>query len=286
MPGTEPALSGAEHARELLKRAVKLAAAGAGALTPRRHPRTVVLTYHSVGARPHAMNVAPEAFTGQMRWLADHVPVIPLEAAARGEPGVALTFDDGYADNLRNAAPVLARHAFPATVYMVAGHPGGRLPHDLDHPDARLMTWEELRELRAAGIAVGSHTLTHRRLAALPLEEQRREVSESKAMLEDALGEPVAAFAYPFGSALDYTRETVELVANAGYRTAVSNRYGTPDTKDTPFELKRIWVDRTDSLRTFAWKVRGLLDLLAVLDSRNGIQLRRWLNQKLLGRVP
>jgi hypothetical protein len=74
---------------------------------------TRILTYHSVGARAHEMNVAPAAFAAQMAWLADYAPVIPLDDAARGLDGVALTFDDGYADNLSNAAPILNNIRFP-----------------------------------------------------------------------------------------------------------------------------------------------------------------------------
>jgi peptidoglycan/xylan/chitin deacetylase (PgdA/CDA1 family) len=232
------------------------------------------------------MNVSPEQFDAQMTWLKEHTPVIRLRDAAEGQPGVALTFDDGYRDNLHHAAPVLERLGLPATVFMVAAHAGGALPHDAAGPDARLMTWDELRALRRLGVDVGSHTMTHRRLSTLPAAVQRHELAESKAILEGALGEAVTALAYPFGSALDYTSETVSLAASTGYALAVSNRYGPVGQRDAPYALRRIWVDRTDTVETFAWKVTGKLDALAALDSAAGIRARRWLNRTLLGRSP
>lgn len=242
-------------------------------------PGTRILTYHSIGPRRHDMTVSTEAFAAQMAWLGENARVISLDAAVAGEPGVALTFDDGFVDNLRNAAPVLARHAFPATVFMVAGRAGGYLDGEPDPAQGRLMTWEELREIRAFGVEIGGHTLSHPHLSALTEEEQRQEIFGCKAALEDGLGETITAFAYPYGSALDYTEATRGLAKEAGFNHACSNRYGPHQRGDDIWQVRRIWIDATDTLEPFQGKVAGRLDALRWLDSSAGIRARRWLQR-------
>ena len=109
------------HAKTTIKRAVKGVGAMLGRALPARTAVARILTYHSVGSRDHEMNVSPPAFREQMEWLARSANVIPLAEAAASRPGVAVTFDDGYRDNLVHAAPVLEDLGIPATVFVVAG---------------------------------------------------------------------------------------------------------------------------------------------------------------------
>ena len=263
-----------------LKRVQRWTARAASVLWPPSLSVSRILTYHSVGQRDHEMNVMPEAFRRQMAWLAEHVPVIPLEEAVEGRSGVAITFDDGYRDNLENAAPILREFGFPATLFMVAGRAGGTLKHDRESPDSRLLTWEELRQW-AGDLEVGAHTLTHCRLSRLDEAGQRAEIVESKARLEEELGCPVRAFAYPFGSALDYNQTSVRLVREAGYAYAVSNRFGPNRAGADRWTLRRIWIDATDNEASFQDKVIGRLDILRWMDSPPGIALRRVVNRAL-----
>lgn len=258
-----------------LKRGIK-------ALLRRMPPETGgtrILTYHSVGERRHEMNVRLRDFEEQMAWLNGRVPVIPLEAAINGARGVAITFDDGFVDNLRHAAPVLQSHGFPATVFMVAGRAGAWLDGEPDPALGRLMDWTELAELAAMGFEVGGHTLNHPRLSQLDAPAQRTEITGCRDLLEQQLQRPVRAFAYPYGSALDYNADSMAAVREAGYAFACSNRYGPAGPHDSRWEARRIWIDATDSLPLFAAKVTGRLDALQWLDSPMGIRLRRALNR-------
>ncbi len=240
-----------------------------------------ILTYHSVGTRGHEMNVRPDDFRAQMEWLATRGVAIPLAQAARCEPGVAVTFDDGYRDNLTHAAPVLHEFGIPATVFAVTGRMGGLLDHDHDPETCRLLSWEELEKLASAGIEIGAHTMTHRRLSDLSEAEQRDEIAESRRLIADRLSAEVTAFAYPFGTAADYTDTTVRLVREAGFSYAVSNRYGPNLLEASPWTLRRIWIDETDTLESFQAKVDGRLDRLSVLDSTWGVRGRRLVNRWL-----
>ncbi len=266
--------------KHAVKHAVKRAAGAVGVFVPHSRPCARILTYHSVGERDHEMNVTPRAFREQMAWLREHANVVSLADAARGTPGVALTFDDGYRDNLTQAAPVLREFGMPATVFIVAGRAGEFLDHDSRHEPARLMSWDEIRVLESMGIAIGAHTLSHPRLSRLMESQQREEIAGCAAMLAEQLNHPIEAFAYPFGSALDYDERSVRIVRETGFSYACSNRYGVNVAERlAPWELRRIWIDRTDTLDTFCRKVRGQLDLLRHLESRPALVARRALNR-------
>lgn len=242
---------------------------------------TRILTYHSVGERDHEMNVSVENFRAQMDWLEEHALVIPLSTSIHTTPGVAITFDDGYRDNLTNAAPILVEHDFPGTVFVVPGKAGGFLAHDEPGDHAQLMDWDEIRALELMGISIGGHTLSHARLSQLSQAEQQEEIQRCATILESELGHPIEFFAYPYGSKLDYTPYSVRCAQEAGYELAVSNRYGPVVSGSSLWELPRIWIDRSDTLETFAQKVKGELDALSWLDSYWGIRARRVANRIL-----
>jgi peptidoglycan/xylan/chitin deacetylase (PgdA/CDA1 family) len=266
----------AADAKTILKRAVKRAFRVVGRGFRRSGSR--ILTYHSVGFRGHDMNVRPRDFRLQMDWLAGHAPILTLAQAAEGREGVAITFDDGFRDNAVIALPILHSLDIPATVFVVAGRVGGFLDDEADPQTGRLLTWEEIEESVKAGFDIGSHTLTHPRLARLSEADQRKQIRTSKRLLEDRLGISIDAFAYPYGSRADFNRTSIHIVQQCGYRYGLSNCYGTNGTAANPWALKRIWIDATDDLETFQAKVDGRLDLLAVLDSPAGLQARRILN--------
>lgn len=198
--------------------------------------RINILTYHRVGDFPKRMPshrgqyCHVSRFETQMRMLSRcGYKVISLDEAAAGLRGeitlpprpVVLTFDDGYVDFLEYAAPVLEGYGYPAVVYAVAGMLGGTsmwgAPEGLK--PAALMTVSQLREIQSMGFTIGSHTITHPRLANLKTHEVVEEVSVSKRMLEDVLGVPVDHFCYPYGS---HDIRAVEAAAGAGYVTGTT----------------------------------------------------------------
>jgi peptidoglycan/xylan/chitin deacetylase (PgdA/CDA1 family) len=167
---------------------------------------------------------------------------------------VALTFDDAYENFYEYAFPVLQSYGFPATVYAIAtmlGKPAEWLSLD-GHATPPLMSASRLRELIAAGIEIGSHSLNHVRLATQPIDVVRNEVSESKIILEDVLGTRVDHFCYPYGS---HDIHTVEAVAAAGYLTATTCERAPATTDDDPLSLPRKAVAWGDSLVGVLWKM-------------------------------
>ncbi len=267
------------RSKVIIKSAVKSLASAAGSVIPAASGSRI-LVYHSVGRRDHEMNVRPEDFREQMAWLAEYCTPISLRDAMDGRSGVAITFDDGYLDNLTEAAPVLNEFGIPATVYVVAGRLGRFLDHDAPEEAARLMSWDQVRELESTGVTIGAHTLSHARLSKCSESEQRDEIVGCARLMEDQLQHSIESFAYPFGTSADFNECSRGLVREAGFRCACSARYGVnvPGRIDS-WALRRIWIDRTDSMAVFRRKVLGHLDLLSVLDSALALRLRNLLNR-------
>jgi peptidoglycan/xylan/chitin deacetylase (PgdA/CDA1 family) len=106
---------------------------------------------------------------------------------------------------------------------------------------AELMTWDELKEVAADGVTIGSHCVTHRVLATLSPEEQVFELQESRAVLEERLGLEIKSVAYPVGGKPHFTADTERLAALAGYRVAFSFESGVnPPRITNPWAVRRI----------------------------------------------
>jgi peptidoglycan/xylan/chitin deacetylase (PgdA/CDA1 family) len=183
-----------------------------------------VLMYHSISAStapdPHRLRVHPERLDRHLRWLRRlglrGVGLTELlHAQERGEAGrlVALTFDDGYTDFLEHAVPVLERHGMTATLYVVAGRMDGANEWD-SGPRLPIMGPDQVRMVAAAGHEVGSHTMTHARLAGADPATLTAEVVSSRQVLQDVLQAEVAGFCYPYGA---YDAAAADAVQAAGY---------------------------------------------------------------------
>jgi peptidoglycan/xylan/chitin deacetylase (PgdA/CDA1 family) len=170
--------------------------------------------------------VGPGRLAEQLEALADAgFSLLGLtEALARRRddataPVVALTFDDGFRDFRTAALPALAAVNARATLYVAVGHVGrpaqwlGRHAADF----APLLDWDELREVRAAGVELGSHGLVHTPLDVLPPKVVRVQVRAARDRLVQQTGAPVASFAYPHGY---HTRRVRAVVSEFGHETA------------------------------------------------------------------
>jgi len=225
-------------------------------------PPLPILCYHNVAEAPKdapfkLLYVSPERFERQL-WTLRRLGlrgVSTSEGIARLRNGtargsVALTFDDGYADTLTTAAPLLKRYGFRATCYVVSDAVGTYNRWDADYVRERkpLMTREQLGEWLAAGMEVGSHSVSHPRLHELPQDTAQHEIAESRAALRNLLGVPIEHFAYPFGA---FTADTIEWVRRAGYSSAVTVLPGVARASDDRLRLPRILVNGERGLWKF-----------------------------------
>jgi peptidoglycan/xylan/chitin deacetylase (PgdA/CDA1 family) len=244
---------------------VKLAAAGADLVRHPRRPGFVVLIYHRVGERtPIEVDLAASLFDEQMSFLREQCDVVTMtEGLARvaadaeigvgGRPLVAVTFDDGTADLVDVALPILERHGIPSTWYVTTGFIEGSL---LFPDDGLPVSWAGLRDAVATRLVdVGSHTHSHALLDRLPLRDIALELDRSIDLVGDRLGVAARHFAYPkalAGSA----------AADAAVRTRFASaalagcRANLPGATD-PWKLARSPVQKADGMRWFEKKVRG-----------------------------
>jgi peptidoglycan/xylan/chitin deacetylase (PgdA/CDA1 family) len=154
---------------------------------------------------------------------------------------VGITFDDGNASDYRHALPILAAHGFKATFFVC----GERLGQEL--------SLGALRAMHGAGMHIGSHGMRHRFLTALDAAEEERELVESRAALEAAVGGPVVHFAPPGGR---WSRRTRGALLRAGYVAVSTSRYGFNAADTASFSYCRLPVVRVTSLGTFEAMVR------------------------------
>ena len=120
------------------------------------------------------------------------------------------------------------------------------LQPDLVDGRTPMLSWTEIKEMRAGGIRIGSHTRTHPILSRIDAVQLRDEIFESKSELESQLRERVTGFAYPNGRLGDYGVDAVNLLGRAGYRYAVTTQAGFNTVDANPFELKRGQPWQTD----------------------------------------
>ena len=206
----------------------------------------------------------PTAFKKQMAYLKragylviglDDLINSIINGTTLPQKSIAITFDDGFADNYENAFPVLKKYGFPATVFVVSRLAGrtNEWMQEEGFPARKLSGWKELKDMSENGITMGSHTTTHPSLIDIEVGSARHEIINSKSELEEALGKPVHFFAYPYG----LLNEQVEkLVVEAGYLGACSTRTGFNSERENPFALRRIEVYGTDTLWNFIWKLK------------------------------
>jgi peptidoglycan/xylan/chitin deacetylase (PgdA/CDA1 family) len=132
-------------------------------------------------------------------------------------------------------------------------------------PDPGLfLTWDQARELVAAGIACQPHTATHPILARVSPQEARRQLRESRDRIEQETGEPVVAFSYPNGQPGDYDVHTIEALRELDFTVAFTLSPGPvrcAQVREDPLEIPRTYVVHSDSLEVFGMRIHGLPDL-------------------------
>lgn len=216
-----------------------------------------ILMYHYVRTVDPAqdelgynLSIEPELFAAHVEWLADNgyttLRMDTLTECVRGlrecpPQSVALTFDDGYEDAYTQAFPVLQAHGFVGTFYVITdriGQPG-------------YLSWEQIKAMHAAGMEIGSHTVSHPDLSVNDLATVSEQLVTSREVLEAELNAPVLSFCYPFGK---YDPATMPaLVRDAGYTSAVTTYPGVD--LNQLYELPRQRIMGGDGTDALAWYV-------------------------------
>ncbi|MBN1577513.1 MAG: polysaccharide deacetylase family protein [Chitinispirillaceae bacterium] len=194
-----------------------------------RKPPVPGLLFHSVVPKPRAeMAHFPR---GRFEKLCDALQqrnyrTLTLHEASNasalppGEKTVLLTFDDGLQSVYRHALPLLDGCGFRATVFCVSGFYGEDSSWDI-FPHNRHLTREEIRSIAQSGHEIGSHTCTHAYLPYLDDQSVRRELSNSKKLLENIIGKAVTSLSFPYGG---WNQRIWEIAQETGYTAATLYR--------------------------------------------------------------
>jgi peptidoglycan/xylan/chitin deacetylase (PgdA/CDA1 family) len=312
-----------------------------------RRGQTVILAYHGVvttadPAREYLNDnfVDARVFEQQIAYIARHYRPMALtdivSCYERGTPpppgAIAVTFDDGFANNYTVALPILQRYGVPFTVFLTSGMigtPGAQLWTErvsranylTDRPSLTLalegrmvsfalgsakareqasrrvlrvlkrtspeardrtlsaiedacgrpelgpgdleryafLSWPQARALAAAGVELGSHTVTHPVLSTLDPPRLWTEITESKRTIEAQLGSRCATFAYPNGSDADFGARDRQALEAAGYRCALALGGRSNGRTADLFALERLNVGRQFDQAMFEATLCGVL---------------------------
>lgn len=214
---------------------------------------TAILMYHHIqdvaknaNSTEQNLSLSPTKFKEEIKYLSDSgYKTATLSELFNDVPGkrVVLTFDDGYKDLASFVLPTLKEYGFRGVAFIIVddvGKPG-------------YVTWNDIKALRDQGWEIGSHSLTHPDLKIASDETTKKQIVESKKILEDKLSIKVEFFCYPAGK---YNPTTITILKAAGYIGAVTIDSGRENSKTNIFELKRIRVLNTESLTSFILKVK------------------------------
>jgi len=243
--------------------------------------RGIVLLYHTVGTS--RLSLSPEQFRSQMEWLAQHTQVVSLAELSAGicPPKTAtlcaITFDDGYAGVYHGAFPILAELKFPATVYLTTAAIGESSLSSNGfaglYPSEPMLTWTQVREMQAGGISFGSHLVQHLDLTRIPRDVALDQLQRSKGVIEAALDQPCASFAYPWGR---FNRRTSDWVAVSGYTNAVTALHGfvRRDAAFDPLQMPRMAIENRYRLDDFEALLVGDWDFMWVYQRLRRVMSR------------
>lgn len=222
--------------------------------------------YHSIESMPkntvmRSLHVSPGKFQLQMRILKllgyRGLSIKDLKPYIEGEKSgnvVGITFDDGYQNNLINAAPILLKNNFTATCYIVSEKIGQSNEWDLNENITQrpLMSLDEINTWISLGMDIGAHTRNHIDLTSVSKETAKMEIEDSKNQLEALFNVPVTDFCYPFGR---YNEQICQLVKDSDFRTATTMVRGKVNHKTDIYRLPRIPINHRTLPHLFLTKL-------------------------------
>lgn len=215
-----------------------------------------VLTYHTVGQRAYGDDlnlntIALDQFKLHLDVFQRYQCISLQDRDSSAQvTTIAITFDDGYADNLHVVAPLLMARNIPFTVFVT-----GRFVRE---KEPGFLTESELKQLSLLpGVSIGAHGDTHCDLTRCDERKLHAELKGSKAYLEDVLGSPVTSMAYPYGAANRRVRDAAQA---SGYTLAACSYFDINRPERDPLMLNRAVVLNGDSPRVLDQKIQGNWD--------------------------
>ena len=240
----------------------------------KRHPDHRILMYHSVGDKvifdpSNIYSIEENIFKQQMECLlnkySNNVVGLSTDMLKNENNSVAITFDDGYKDNLYVASPILEELKLPYTVFVSTEY--------IKNGSNNFLSESELRELsRMPGASIGSHGMTHASLAQCSNKKLKNELVDSRHYIEDIIGMKISSISYPSGSV---DQRVVNATREAGYQLGGTS-YNNRNNKDSnKLFLARTCIFGIDTMRVFKQKVSGDWDWLKYIQKQPKIIVNR-----------
>lgn len=240
-----------------------------------------ILMYHSI-ENPHpeedkmGLAVTPQIFYMHMKYLRENefniISLLELvnkitRRQSIPEKSVVVTFDDGYKSILTHALPTLEEFDFTASLFVNIYFLERKLPHSEYWHHWQTLNWEEIRKLHEAGLTIGSHGTTHRRLTKVTDRELKKEIIESKEIIERNIGSRIFAFSYPHGAFDDNVKRTLK---DNNFCCGCSSIEGTNNARSDIFALRRTEVTAfDDTSHKFEKRILGSHDWLRFVRSND-----------------
>lgn len=212
-----------------------------------------IIMYHAIGSSVYgdryALNtLSVERFREHVDILTGMltVPLLPLQIPT-DELHIAITFDDGYADNLHIVYPLLAERGIPYTVFVTSDFIRNR--------KEGFLSCDELKQLASQpGVIIGAHSCSHCHLTRCSDNQLQAELQDSKHFLEDLIGRSVTSLAYPYGSS---DRRVMEAALSAGYELGACSRFDINHSSRDPLMLNRCVILNNDKKKILKQKIMG-----------------------------
>lgn len=223
----------------------------------------IVIFYHRVADRDlNPWTISTTDFVRHIDWLERSFDLVSLAEAQQrvrthnARAAVAITFDDGYADNCHFALPLLVKRRIPVTYFVTTRHilNGEPFPHDVAREQPhRPNTVRQLRELAEQDIEIGAHTRSHANLGMIHNpREIYDEVVAAGEQLQSAVGQNIRYFAFPYGQLANLNADVFHMAYDAGFEGVCSSYGGYNFPGDDAFHLQRFHAD-PDLLRLKNW---------------------------------
>lgn len=227
-----------------------------------------ILMYHSVSKEyrqdPLQKTIPLFLFKEQMEFLReDHYCILSCEEIIERflkkeklpPKTVAITFDDGFRDNL-DVLPIIKEYEIPITVFLVT---------DFIGKNENYLNWSDIQMLFKEGlVSFGAHTLSHPNLKNLNRIELEREIGLPKKIISDYLKREIILFAYPYGGYGFFDKRMIELIKSFGYKAAFTSISGVnqEDSFDA-YQIRRTRISWFDDRKEFSRELKGVYDCYA-----------------------
>ncbi len=228
-----------------------------------------ILMYHSIGGRPEDHRFATRVPAANFRDQLDELSRIGYETmtvsellksgmSPRAKKAIVVTFDDGYKDNITEAAPALKTRGIKATFFITTSNIDGKnCKKWTDGRNREYMDWDDIRRLSGMGFEIGSHMVDHMDLTSIDRDGLQHQFEGSKKAIVEKAGIKPVTFSYPYGR---LNNEVVDMARSSGYIGGCSSFKGINKAGTDNFILRRTEIDGYDIITDFTNKLMSYYD--------------------------